>query len=256
MSGSSMSEIAQRLNKEHIEYKEDVAGWNKARIKRLLEDERYIGNKSFPPLVDKDMFIDIRKTIAGRSNCPKSERRKALFQINIPIRCPKCRGKMERKRDRRYKKATKWHCENKDCRFMVAKEDEEILENIGKILKHLAEEPEVIGIGVTEMEPEPPSLSYDFSRQGNFDKDTLRGNILNVAAKTYSELDDTVWKSKRLYDLFQEAKVIDGFPKELFEKAVAEVGFDSDGTLWVRLINGMKIGEEEGECLRMNQPVL
>lgn len=251
-----MSEIAQTLNKEMTEYKKGVVGWNKARIKRLLEDERYIGNKSFPPLVDIDMFMDIRKRIAERNSHPKSEKRESFFQINISIQCPRCRGKMNRKRDRRYKKATKWHCENKDCRFMVAKEDEEILESITRILKRLAEEPEFIEKEALEVESELPSLSYDVYRQGNSDIQTMRENLLCIVSKAYSELDDSVCKTKRLYDLFQEAKVIDEFPKELFEKAVAEVGFALDGTLWVRLINGMKIGEEEQECLRMNQPVL
>ena len=78
-----MSEIAQTLNKEIIEYKKGVVGWNKARIKRLLEDERYIGNKSFPPLIDIDMFTDIRKRIAERNSHPKSEKRELFFQINI-----------------------------------------------------------------------------------------------------------------------------------------------------------------------------
>ena len=57
-----------------------------------------------------------------------------------------------------------------------------------------------------------------------------------------------------LYDLFQNVKITDKFPKELFEKVVTEIGFESDGTLWLRLINGMKINEEQ-ECLMMNQLV-
>ena len=79
---------------------------------------------------------------------------------------------------------------------------------------------------------------------------------MTKASKIYSELDNSICKSKRLQDLFRDATVTDEFPKELLEKAVTEIGFDLDGAVWVRLLNGNKIGEDEQECLKMNPIVL
>ena len=39
LSGDSMLNIAELLNKLHLEYRPGVVGWNKARIKRILEDK-------------------------------------------------------------------------------------------------------------------------------------------------------------------------------------------------------------------------
>lgn len=255
LDGASMSEIAQILNNKNTEYKAGVVGWNKARIKRLLEDERYIGNKSYPPLVDRSIFSEIQQTISNRNVHHYTEKQTPLFYANIPVICPKCQSQMNRRCDHRYKRAIKWYCKNKDCRFMVAKEDNEFADCVGKILKRLADNPDLIEIEEPSDNVTIEDFSYGYS-QGVYDKNTIRDKILTKASKIYSELENSICKSKRLQDLFRDATVTDEFPRELFDKAVTEVGLDLDGTVWVRLSNGNKIGEDEQECLKMNPIVL
>ena len=45
--GMSLLDIASRLNAEEVEYQPGVIGWNKSRIMRLIEDERYAGKNSW-----------------------------------------------------------------------------------------------------------------------------------------------------------------------------------------------------------------
>ena len=42
LNGQSLLTIATWLNEEQIEYMPGVIGWNKSRLKRLIEDERYL----------------------------------------------------------------------------------------------------------------------------------------------------------------------------------------------------------------------
>lgn len=49
--GNSLLKIADSLNKRHIEYAPDVIGWNKARLKRIIENECYIGKNNYPVLL-------------------------------------------------------------------------------------------------------------------------------------------------------------------------------------------------------------
>lgn len=51
--GMSLLDIANRLNAEEVEYQPGVIGWNKSRIMRLIEDERYTGKDSFPAVIDE-----------------------------------------------------------------------------------------------------------------------------------------------------------------------------------------------------------
>ena len=52
INGNSLLNISSLLNNMNIEYRPGVVGWNKARIKRIIEDKRYLGKKAFQvPLV-------------------------------------------------------------------------------------------------------------------------------------------------------------------------------------------------------------
>lgn len=52
--GLSLLDIATRLNNENVQYLSGVTGWNKSRIMRLIEDERYTGKDGFPAIIDED----------------------------------------------------------------------------------------------------------------------------------------------------------------------------------------------------------
>ena len=46
LGGQSLLKIAQSLNERQVEYLPGTTGWNKARLKRIIEDKRYIGGTS------------------------------------------------------------------------------------------------------------------------------------------------------------------------------------------------------------------
>lgn len=43
LDGSSMLTIAEQLNREKIEYRDGVTGWNKGRLKHLIDNTKYLG---------------------------------------------------------------------------------------------------------------------------------------------------------------------------------------------------------------------
>lgn len=45
LNGDSMLTIAEQLNREKIEYASGVIGWNKGRLKHLIDNPRYRNNK-------------------------------------------------------------------------------------------------------------------------------------------------------------------------------------------------------------------
>ena len=53
--GGSLSGIAKQLNNDGVGYTAGVDAWNKGRLKRLLEDKRYLGTESYPPIIDKEI---------------------------------------------------------------------------------------------------------------------------------------------------------------------------------------------------------
>ena len=47
--GFSYQKISNLLNAEKIPYSQEAPAWNKHKVKRLLENPRYIGRDSYPP---------------------------------------------------------------------------------------------------------------------------------------------------------------------------------------------------------------
>ena len=64
LNGDSMLTIAEQLNREKIEYASGVIGWNKGRLKHLIDNPRYLGTEVYPPIIDQATYEKIQTTVA------------------------------------------------------------------------------------------------------------------------------------------------------------------------------------------------
>ena len=55
LAGASFKQLAEQLQTEDVPYDEDKS-WNKNMVARILEDDRYIGEKKFPALIPTEQF--------------------------------------------------------------------------------------------------------------------------------------------------------------------------------------------------------
>ena len=55
LAGASFKQLAERLQTEDVPYDGDKP-WNKNMVARILEDDRYIGEKHFPVLIPTEQF--------------------------------------------------------------------------------------------------------------------------------------------------------------------------------------------------------
>lgn len=51
--GGSYQSISEELNQEGIPFSLEAPRWNKHKVKRVLEEVRYTGEKDYPPLIDQ-----------------------------------------------------------------------------------------------------------------------------------------------------------------------------------------------------------
>ena len=65
--GFSYQKIAEALNQRNVSYGETNSPWNKARIKRILEDKRYTGQKGYPVMIKEADFQAVQSTIQNNS---------------------------------------------------------------------------------------------------------------------------------------------------------------------------------------------
>lgn len=56
LEGKSLLQIAKLMESEKIRYNSDSDHWNKNMVKRIIENEKYLGTDKYPQLIDEDIF--------------------------------------------------------------------------------------------------------------------------------------------------------------------------------------------------------
>lgn len=56
LNGSSLMQIARLMESEKIRYTADSEHWNKNMVKRIIENEKYLGNDKYPQIISKTFF--------------------------------------------------------------------------------------------------------------------------------------------------------------------------------------------------------
>lgn len=245
--GKSLLTIAEELNSRMIAYMVGVYGWNKARLKRLLEDDRYLGKGIFPSIINEETYAEIQRIKDAKNSQKHVDRRSDIFQIQVPVKCPKCRQKMRRRYDSRYALKERWNCQNEDCQATIIKGDASLIKEITELINYAIENPEaLIESGALAGDEENLFLSLDeeialLIGSNNITQSEKQNRMLEYAAHKYASCRAEQVRTKKLKDLFCMATISQEFPTELFDKAVKELQFCEDGSIEIILINGKRL---------------
>ena len=246
--GMSLSEIASRLNDENIEYQTGVTGWNKSRIMRLIEDERYAGHDGFPAIIDKNAHQVMVEMKAQKNTQHSTDRNHEIFHIDVPVICPVCSSEMSRRHDSRFKKCQqRWLCSNTDCRTAIHKADSDLLHDITVLLNRAIVNPGLVQIPANnESTPSVQVLKAENEIARtldtlDYDKNTLRKKTLECTSLKYADIDSAPYIAHKLKAVFANAEPLSVFSLPLFKSAVQAVHLEKDGAVILTLINNQTI---------------
>ena len=135
LSGKSLKAIAEMLTAKHIEYMSGKTDWNRSRIKRIVEDKRYIGDGGYMPILTEQEYAAMQSIKAKKNTQKNVNYSEGIFTLNAPVVCPNCGGRMHRRFDRRRKATTWWQCP--ECKASVNISDEDILREARLYRAHL-----------------------------------------------------------------------------------------------------------------------
>ena len=245
--GKSLLELSKCLNERQIEYMPDVIKWNKARIMRILEDKRYLGDDRYPALIEQGTYDTVQEISYNRCDQKNTDRQADIFKLNIPVKCPSCNSILKRIVDSRWSTPPKWRCQNPKCKESIAITDEALLSAITEVLNTAIANPEIINIP-TEKESEPSverrQLNNEIIRAFDniqIDKDAVRRMMIQYASLKYAELDSAVSKAQRLKDIFLDSHPMTSFSVGFLERTTDEIMLYTDGTIGLILENGQEI---------------
>lgn len=240
LAGEPLSVIAGKLNGRGIEYMPGIIGWNKPKVKRILEENRYLGAKGFPQIIEKSIYDRVQELKSGKGPLKNKNKNEESFRLMLPVLCPHCHEPMQRKRNNRLKNKVKWKCANGHAVFV---DDEKLLSMISETLRTVTENPAAISAADKE-NPEtaaPMTVQAQSNNDGLNDPESERERLFTVASRKYTQLDDGPCRTQRLKDIFSDAEVSDEFPSELFEKTADAVILENAESVVLLLMNGQQI---------------
>mgnify|MGYP003178278135 FL=1 len=231
--GSSYNQIADEMTQQGVRYHQHTAQWNKHMVKRILENERYLGLDGYPRLIADEEFLAVRLR-RGEQNtyapCPSE-----ILPIRDKAVCALCGEKMAR--DTKSHGRPCWRCKNPECSSGVYLDDNVILERVIHKLKELAKSPERIQL------PQAAPVSTDALRienelalcfnRADINAEYMKTLIMAAAAERYTGLIDPT-PAHRLALLRQK---LEQNPEdeevlwELFGAVIAQVSIGKGGEI-------------------------
>ena len=206
LAGASFKQLAEQLQTEDVPYDEDKS-WNKNMVARILEDDRYIGEKEFPALIPTKQFHAAQ------------ERRKEM--------CPE------------YKQTPAQKELRKLCGGIVP---DSVARKVLKILNQMVDDPQIIkietsGVPTTEdirrLRQELDTLLHT----PPVDEDAARQKALEVASLKLASVKTEEYESHRLRGVFETHPKMDALDAALLKQSLRKIECHGD-TVCLLLKNG------------------
>lgn len=244
--GKTLQDIAAQMAAEGIRYHHDNALWNKNMVKRILENQCYLGGDEYPAIVTAEQFEKSARTRATKSqgNTPAPPHVAVMRSV---VYCGECGGKLIRKTP--VKNHSRWYCETKDCTKSIHITDALLKDGVTALLNRLIAAP----VLVEQQTPQPlpagleiTRLHHEISREidkANCNEDSAKTLIMACAAEQYRLCEDGSAQrmSKKIKQLFEYQSPLAEFDAALFSATVDRVLVYQDGTLGIRLKNNQTV---------------
>ena len=90
LDGLSYQKLADLLNQKNIPFSQEAPAWDKHKVKRLLENPRYTGQKGYPAILDGGTFHCVQSRIQEKTakQTPKAER--PALKLVSRLHCAAC----------------------------------------------------------------------------------------------------------------------------------------------------------------------
>ena len=234
-----------------MEYMPGTTGWNKARLKRIIEDKRYLGDNSYPSIIEKGIYDKAQAVRALRNTQKALDRTADIFKLQLPVLCEECGASMYRKHDSRTTFGEKWIC--KSCGAVIKISDDAFLSEITECINHLIAKPSILQSEPTPTEPpmEVIRLKNEIGRMLDspvIEKETLKNRIFEYASLLYENLDTTERMTEMIRATLQRTRSLSCYNGELTVEIASAITLHTDKTVSLTLKNGQQIRKEKTDA--------
>lgn len=240
----SLSEIADQMT---VPYNENVR-WNKNMVKRILENEKYLGTEIYPQLIGKDIFkaVNERKVKKATSLCVISEELQAVRKITF---CNECGRRLFRSGGNC--RSEKWDCHNPECsQFEYRITNNMLIGAIMNVLNTVIANPDLIedttSIGTYIPTAEIHRQQNEINRMidsPQIDYDKAKNEVLRLAEMKYDccTHSDIPQKTELLKTIITDREQLNTLDIDLMRSCISKISVSHFCTIEVEFINGITI---------------
>ena len=248
LDGKSMSELARQMSISQISYNGITFDWNKNMVKRILENEKYLGKDGYPVLIDNETFnhANARKKSKATSVNEISEELKIIRSLTY---CKECGHRLSRIGGNT--QTDKWDCRNIECsRFNYRLTDNMIKDILLHILNAVIANPDLLD---TDSEISAYTTNIKVKCQQNeinrlmdnpeIDSEKVKTEILRLAELKYDccTYDESPQKTEYLKELLSDREQLNIIDYDLLKSCVSRILIGHFYTIEIEFINGVTI---------------
>ena len=248
LDGKSMSEIARQMSISQISYNGITFDWNKNMVKRILENEKYLGKDGYPALIDNETF--------NRANARKKSRATSVNEISEELQiirsltyCKECGHRLSRIGGNT--QTDKWDCRNPECsRFNYRLTDNMIKDILLHILNAVIANPDLLDTD-SEISGYTPNIKVKCQQNEinrlmdnpQIDTEKAKTEILKLAELKYEccTYDEGPQKTEYLKELLSGKEQLNIIDYDLLKSCVSRILIGHFYTVEIEFINGVTI---------------
>ena len=248
LDGKSMSEIARQMSISQISYNGITFDWNKNMVKRILENEKYLGKDGYPALIDNETF--------NRANARKKSKATSVNEISEELQiirsltyCKECGHRLSRIGGNT--QTDKWDCRNPECsRFNYRLTDNMIKDILLHILNAVIANPDLLDTD-SEISGYTPSIKVKCQQNElnrlmdnpQIDSEKVKTEILRLAELKYDccVYNDSPQKTEYLKELISGREQLNIIDYDLLKSCVSRILIGHFYTIEIEFINGITI---------------
>ena len=248
LDGKSMSELARQMSISQISYNGITFDWNKNMVKRILENEKYLGKDGYPVLIDNETFnhANARKKSKATSVNEISEELKIIRSLSY---CTECGHRLSRFGGNT--QTDKWDCRNPECsRFNYRLTDNMIKDILLHILNAVIANPDLLNTD-SEISAYTPSIKVKYQQNElnrlmdnlQIDTEEAKTEILKLAELKYEccTYDEGPQKTEYLKELLSGKEQLNIIDYDLLKSCVSRILIGHFYTIEIEFINGVII---------------
>lgn len=255
--GASLKDIAESLTQRKIPYTEKTDVWDKARIARIIDNAKYIGDEEYDPIIDEDTYKGAVLMKAARQRNTVQKECEGIALLRNRVKCAECGSPMVRRICSKRHVKESWTCTNAECGKRLRISDGDLLMKITLLINRIIDNTEL-------MIPKPKIRPVDSPTVANLQRqidDELQsdhpseGYIIGKVSEIASQLYKETQANKMIVAQIARKRAMlmkpqESFNCDYFTDLIDYITLSSSGnvTLHTKVETEITEGEDENGC--------